>query len=1164
MAEATTSLEDSKKIENLILDEIDERTHTKTASVNQPFHKSFNLIKPCENFVKLLSARITDYYLVSSCCKGYTLYTIRFNDFSNPMLVTRRYSDFVTLDKTLKKYGYSIPAKLPAKKLFGNLEPSFISQRHHELKVYLDNLLANTSTAQLTLIYSFLGIKAETVLYLRLITAQTASEKAKAIDALFKFLILPLDERDKILSDLMKTYPLSAFSHLSEAVTSGTNEDPNPPFDFRLAHGMVYTALLDSLKFSDSKVTCQVAGIMSYMLNHTENIRSIVLDSKSVHYLVKAIARLLLDGSLQMLELDVKEIPNRRQEFVLQKIRVNDDIQPDSIQSKSFWSIATEFVVTVMNEVPEIMRLYVDDTTCIEKLYRLTLLQNSEVLYPFTAWLLWLSSFEKDAHLILPNAPTNDLMKRLYKNGDDTTKGLCGAVICSLLYREWFDKSMAPRALGSLIKLMESGNVTNKMHPFHLEQLFGNTSLAYFTTLLSAPLESDVKRFLLELVCSFMLSLFKLEKKGNNLDEIATKPQLYNNKTKELEQLLISYSHQFKNSFWHQGIVSDIPNGVNEFYELYRSNFASVYNTKMYDLSVELSKPLFRTMNSSESLDYLCSVNLLFLPWKSQEKDFLFTVNFGPLLGEAGELFTTNLRLNEVDNNHSLLVDQSDKEEQLGYSLCVSREFVQERLSITKVFITATSAHLESLMEQHENDNETSEAGLNLLKTIFASVKTKITCEENIDSLIHVEQAASLKMFDNFSFGADTLLPPVGPPDFTLVNQLDVCGYSKELGRYLKTVDDLVNVVKFVVTYHALCKERLDEMQQAVTKLKEEQDELAKFEFDDLTLFREEFDKNYKDLVELKNTKSQIILQLQEATTLKQRLNDLIKTNNTKISAAKSQIKHVKQRIKEAPEIKQEAHEKIKLLEIQMAELEENITRATNEIITLQKQMIVADNNKQEVSRQIAKVLEFFSLVNQTKDVDTRFILGHLESMGEYKDLVKDIVQNCISDIQNERILDNKTQSKLADAVLTKSQELQRELENMNRDSLQLQINTLNKQLKTNEEEMYAIKAEIGNTRRSSNINVESLNDIQKTQQVLLDSLEASNESHSDQISHVEDDIVEKQEQLKIKTLEYQQDKQKIKSCKNALLESIKKQREIRITTLGRIISMELLARQIC
>ena len=51
----------------------------------------------------------------------------------NSWTVTKRYSDFVSLDAALKPSGIELP--LPPKKVFGNMEREFIAERQIGLQV---------------------------------------------------------------------------------------------------------------------------------------------------------------------------------------------------------------------------------------------------------------------------------------------------------------------------------------------------------------------------------------------------------------------------------------------------------------------------------------------------------------------------------------------------------------------------------------------------------------------------------------------------------------------------------------------------------------------------------------------------------------------------------------------------------------------------------------------------------------------------------------------------------------------------------------------------------------------------------------------------------------------------------------------------------------------
>lgn len=98
-------------------------------------------------------------FLDHQIINGVVFYTISMVDPQNikTYFLTSRYSSMLTLHQSLKqKYQESMNVlRFPPKKWFGNLKPSFISQRKKQLEEYLNSFLMNASlvTDPLTLQY---------------------------------------------------------------------------------------------------------------------------------------------------------------------------------------------------------------------------------------------------------------------------------------------------------------------------------------------------------------------------------------------------------------------------------------------------------------------------------------------------------------------------------------------------------------------------------------------------------------------------------------------------------------------------------------------------------------------------------------------------------------------------------------------------------------------------------------------------------------------------------------------------------------------------------------------------------------------------------------------------------------------------------------------------
>ncbi|XP_014671766.1 PREDICTED: PX domain-containing protein kinase-like protein isoform X2 [Priapulus caudatus] len=77
--------------------------------------------------------------------------------------VTRRYSDFASLNATLQTY--SIDLSLPSKKVFGNLDREFVAERQQGLQSYLDALAGHLMVSSNILVKKFLDPESYAINY---------------------------------------------------------------------------------------------------------------------------------------------------------------------------------------------------------------------------------------------------------------------------------------------------------------------------------------------------------------------------------------------------------------------------------------------------------------------------------------------------------------------------------------------------------------------------------------------------------------------------------------------------------------------------------------------------------------------------------------------------------------------------------------------------------------------------------------------------------------------------------------------------------------------------------------------------------------------------------------------------------------------------------------
>ncbi|GFO10847.1 serine/threonine-protein kinase sgk3 [Plakobranchus ocellatus] len=73
--------------------------------------------------------------------KKYVVYKVMVNSEGRSWFIFRRYNEFHTLYEKIKKLFPEAQLRLPGKKIFGNLDPSFIQQRREGLDEFIHKLV---------------------------------------------------------------------------------------------------------------------------------------------------------------------------------------------------------------------------------------------------------------------------------------------------------------------------------------------------------------------------------------------------------------------------------------------------------------------------------------------------------------------------------------------------------------------------------------------------------------------------------------------------------------------------------------------------------------------------------------------------------------------------------------------------------------------------------------------------------------------------------------------------------------------------------------------------------------------------------------------------------------------------------------------------------------
>ncbi|EKX73235.1 hypothetical protein BEWA_052900 [Theileria equi strain WA] len=1234
------------------------------------------------SFVQMLSVKIIDYYVVSSCCKSYTLYTIKYNDFGRIMVVTRRFSDFIELDSKLRELGESTFLKLPEKKYFGNTEPFFIVKRQQELRAYINLILQKGSPEQLLCFFKFLGFSDESLLYLQLASAKSNLDRKNYIRTLSEYLVIPLDTRHMYVNTLTKC-SVELFDNLSKPVEdipfsnhydglspggsqdmpspnncnvfssqnikyyssnntrltgnfdkidviSGINSnllsqvgrDPNMYIDLRLSNGLIFDILLISLKDSDSKLTCDVTSIFLYMINHyNANIRNMALNVKAIHYLVKAHSRLLVNNELYCLDFKHKGILNiyscvtrGKKEYVnIFKSESNDripvtmdtaDLSPRVYSVEQYWDVVSTFYISVLSQSLEAVHLYIDDVNCWKKLYKLVTLHNGHTFEPFVAWLLYITSYQEDLFTIFPRDDhANDVIKKLYSSQSPTIKAISGIIISSLLIGNWFDPEDVPRAVSSIQRLFQL--VADKR--LHFSYVFSGESLLRIKNMLNDPnLYIDVKLFLLfSLRKHLSPALKELNAIALNWDipiELIVSSGDSSLSISRLEKLLLKFLDDVDLDLYFVNMNEITMDNVqyvdSEIYPKFIDNFKAIFRTlyiqKFKNISDTLSQILnsmtyelsgckstesevneFSGIRNDISMHYEICLSLLILPYTDSEtsSDHLFTINLDPLLinKNSSLIYSNEIFLDGIKSKIFVDDPTTDTSEQIsfpnrnGYTLDLSITFLTSRIEFNKAYLGVLKNRLADYEEMHMLYNEHI---LRCLKVVRRLMDAKPPSNINIQTTKAVKDDR-LNSYDNFrgvieNFEIDGMEEVLEIKDnFSCISYDELSDYSQLMEAYDNTFSELIDYFKFVVYYYSLCRDVLKRFSKFVGRY---EDAISRIhnKFDDIEHVKTEFVTDYLTFQREMETETNITKKLMDNITMSQRIQDMIKATNVKISSCKSRIGSTEERIHKVPVLINETVTKRKQMESKVEELNDEMGTIKDEILKFQSKMAEHESLKNSVSTKITSTMSLFSALDASVGKDSVEILNHLDAFVEIQESLRPEFINILSDNQYPNMVDPSVVEDLRNVVFRKSQEFQTEYDEICKEDVQMKINTLNSRLSSIDDTIYKVKHDIASLRRTEEgLKTNSLDETLSIQRLLIDNLETTNNQLQSELEKTTNSLTAIEVELGTIKANNVNLNLKMQQSRTVFLKNLKYQRMLRLESFSQILSLEFLARHI-
>ncbi|KAK1933406.1 hypothetical protein X943_003512 [Babesia divergens] len=1103
-----------------------------------------------KKLVQQLDLRITDYFTHVRCMCSYILYSLHFNDFGMHKVATRRFSDFCYYDKVLREAKYEPPIPLPPKRFWDNMSPSFLSQRFQGLRNYMIQHIRHPKNMQLYMLHMFLGCSVESILYLHLVTSPTRGEKMNAVSILLNYLMRTPDQRVEFLSDVVKP-PLTNFMHLSPAKIEG-NDPTNETTDYRLASSLVMESLLDCLVFGDHKTVSDVCAIFLYMLHHDDHVRKSVLEVKTITYVTKAISRLLLRRNMFAVEFPYSQFRDPLSAGALRMITHGH---------QSAWDIASYFLVMTLNLIPEAVRSYLGDNNSLDTLCDLIEYKDYDVLRRFSIWLLWITSFQDDLSTVVDRGTMNSLLKKLYGSEDTTIKMMCGLVLISLIASGWFDKDSEPRALASVVQLLDN---IHDLDAFISQQIFSHWSISKFSDLLStSSLPYGARLFLVLVLKNHLVMEFEGEHREVPILKLCEADYLTN--VSEVTDALFGNADP--------DYRSDIAVlGDNTFDE----KLASLYLHRFQPLATFVSKALYDIVDSSwgdssttvkeddtEYLSYHAALCLLLLPYDSptsMDNDF-FDVYFNPRSGLA------HFR-NVVHLKGELLRLQVDSVEQINLDDSVlvrlDRTFFCRRVAILRAMLSRIQESLTEFQGIHLSNNELPNDCMALLRRCWSS-KELIEHSEGSNVVVNfsVRRNDQVDLFNNFAFpGMEASVFDVYST-VKSVDMFEMCKYANHMLQYNSVQQSLLKLVRFCILYHQACDARLSMYSSMIATLESRVKDIRIGSVDDLVDMAERFLVDSHAYQLGLQEEGELVSKLQEKNLMLTRVDNMLKSTNSKLSACRKQVSSIQKRIDDIPRLRNDSMANKNQLNVLTKDLEYAIASANEKIMQLQLKVAHDERLKQDYSERVNQVTHFSSAL------DSSSLSGILKAIDGIKleDLrleLEQLLHPILSEHMHVDELDMDTVFRLKSVVLNHLNSVQDKLNSLYSSDTNHQIAMLNRKVQQDEERLYLAQVELKSANKSLFANDSVLQESLSTHKLMLNNLESTSSNLGSELKKINDLNHELDKRLGKVKAKNDFTRSNLERTRFELIESIKEQRQIRLESFWHILAAEFMCKKIC
>ncbi|ORM42195.1 uncharacterized protein BXIN_0970 [Babesia sp. Xinjiang] len=1038
-----------------------------------------NIFAAQSEFVSHFDLRITDYFTHARCFCSYVLYSVHFNDFGIAKVATRRYSHFTHYDTVIRDLGYHPPVSLPEESFWDSNSPSFLSQRFQDLKGYLRHQLRQPTTSQLSLLHMFLGCSPETILYLRLVTANTNATKLSAVSTLFRYLMRSGADRVSFISREAKI-PLAPFQDLPAASHVGVDAVPD---DYRLCSPLVVGSLLDCLLFGDAKSVYEVCAIMLWMLHRNEALRASILSLKVICHVTKALSRLIVGQGLPDLEVSINNLRDRTFLRILASLPLERNIA---------WNMVSYYLLMSINLLPESARSFLDNSS-IQKF--ITLLDHNEcgVFRRLSLWALWIGMFEEDLRSSVDRDTLGLLLKKLYGSEESTLKVLCGLVLTSLIVRGWFSGDEEPRASVLVVNLLPH---VHNVDCFVRQEIFCHTSLRRFGNLLSdTSLSSGARLFLVSVLRHHLLSGFEDRRDlppifdlcdmdvYSNVSELshvlfgAIDPDYRDDITTEDmsfgEKFSSLYSHHFSN------IADTVAVSLDDIVELFSLNC----DGGISDSNAEVSKDSWQLCKAA-------AVCLLYLPYRSAEvgdSDY-FNVAFHPQsvtsqYNNVVHLKGGSAKLELESTKHTNLADT--------VVLRLDKQFFVRRVAVLRALLSGLRESISEFDSIHLSGNEVANGCMGMLRKFWCC---KDVIEHDSDRGVTLSFDAHrnehFDPFNNFAFEGYGC-PMLDVYDFRSVDAVELCSYASEMAQYSLVQQGLLRVVKFAISYHQACSSRLATYRSMVGCLERRIDDICVDTLDDLSELESRFLDISRSYAMGLQEEGDLISALQENNTMLSRVQNMLRSSRMKLDACHRDVVATQKRLDDLPNIRSENLATQQKLTLAGEKLLDSIRTANEQILELQDEVARDERDKREVSQSIQRLTYLLSVLEEGK---YHAVMSAFQSVSidDITPELRDSFDSMLSAYTACELLDEDTVHRLKGVIVQQLNVLQDHLNAIYGRDANLKIAALNRQVAKDEESLYQTQLELNNTRKSCVIDSSVLEETLGTQKMLMETLKGT------------------------------------------------------------------------